>query len=94
MQEFLLTPPPEMNEWLEKRFVHFTERDSKNRVGKMIRTSHHYSAVLSLPTCQDADCGLSLRNIHLRWGVHSPAIVSDICDSGNSRVILFQIETH
>ncbi len=28
--------------WLEKRFVHFAERDSKVRVGKMIRTSHHY----------------------------------------------------
>ena len=44
------------------------------------------SAGLSLPICQDADCGLSLRNIHLQRGVHCPDIVSV---SGNSRVIIF-----
>ena len=41
-------PPVEMNEWLDKRFVHFTERDWKNRVSKMIRTSHHYFRLLLL----------------------------------------------
>ncbi len=33
--------------WLEKIFVHFAELDSKVRVGKMIRTSHHYSPLFS-----------------------------------------------